>query len=122
MRPLPTVNDAIDLILQGTASGGLEQLLQAIPSGELQQLVGPPGQYSGALGESPFRSGGFVNQSGSLGMGKLESMELPDATAAVAMLHDMPPEVSICRPQVEPRPLSLPAPPPSKCPAGREQP
>ena len=72
--------------------------------------MGPPGQYSGALGESPFRSGGFVNQSGSLGMGKLESMELPDAAAAVAMLHDMPPEVSICRPRVElrPRPCLLP--------------
>ncbi len=25
-------------------------------------------------------------------MGKLESLELPDAVAAVAMLHDMPPE------------------------------
>ena len=78
---------------QGAASGGLEQLLQAIPSGELQQLVGGPvGAYSGGLNESPFR-GGYGSGAGSMGVAKLESMELPDAAAAVAMLHDMPPEV-----------------------------
>ena len=27
-----------------------------------------------------------------MGVAKLESLELPDAVAAVAMLHDMPPE------------------------------
>lgn len=70
-------------------------MLQAIPSGELQQLVGPSGSYSGHLGESPFQQGNFGGRSSSLGMGKLESMELPDAAAAVAMLHDMPPEVPI---------------------------
>lgn len=80
--------------MQGAASGGLEQLLQAIPSGELQQLVGPGGGYSGGIGESPFgQPGSYGGSGGSLGMGKLESMELPDAAAAVAMLHDMPPEV-----------------------------
>lgn len=35
---------------------------------------------------------GSMGRSGSFGMGKLESLELPDAVAAVAMLHDMPPE------------------------------
>lgn len=81
------------LYLQGAASGGLEQLLQAIPSGELQQLVGVPrgGYNSGGLSESPFR--GFSGRDSELGVAKMESMELPDAAAAVAMLHDMPPEV-----------------------------
>lgn len=89
--------DVCDLALQGAASGGLEQLLQAIPSGELQQLVGPSGIFSGNLGESPFQQQGaptYDGRTGSLCMGKLESLELPDAAAAVAMLHDMPPEVS----------------------------
>jgi hypothetical protein len=54
---------------------------QAVASGELEQFL----QHLG--GESPFRAGGRL---GSLGMAKLESMELPDAAAAVAMLHDMP--------------------------------
>ena len=84
----------VDSSLQGAASGGLEQLLQAIPSGELQQLVGVPrGGYSGGLSESPFR--GFSGRDSELGVAKMESMELPDAAAAVAMLHDMPPEVML---------------------------
>ncbi len=75
-------------------SGGLDQLLQAIPSADLHQLAGPSGAYSGSLGDSPFMRGMFgAGRDGSLGVGKLESMELPDAAAAVAMLHDMPPEV-----------------------------
>ena len=85
-------------LVQGAASGGLEQLLQAIPSGELQQLLGSQANFSGALGESPFGSRGFAGRQSSLGMGKLESLELPDAAAAVAMLHDMPPEVHISSP------------------------
>ena len=42
--------------------------------------------------ESPFGRGAMGRVS-SYGMGKLESLELPDAAAAVAMLHDMSPEV-----------------------------
>jgi hypothetical protein len=79
-------------IPQGAASGGLEQLLQAIPSGELQQLVAPSSGFSGSLGDSPFQPGAYGARTASLGMGKLESLELPDAAAAVAMLHDMPTE------------------------------
>lgn len=81
--------------LQGAASGGLEQLLQAIPSGELQQLVAPSSGFSGSLGDSPFQPGAYGARTASLGMGKLESLELPDAAAAVAMLHDMPTEVHL---------------------------
>lgn len=55
----------------------------------------PRAPYSGSLSESPFR-GGFGSRDGDLGVTKLESMELPDAAAAVAMLHDMPPEVFTC--------------------------
>ena len=54
----------------------------------------PRGPYSGSLGESPYR-GGYGSRDGDLGAPKLESMELPDAAAAVAMLHDMPPEVRL---------------------------
>jgi hypothetical protein len=54
---------------------------QAVASGELEQLLHQLG------GESPFRGPGHT---GSLTIGKLESMELPDAIAAVAMLHDIP--------------------------------
>ena len=54
-------------------------------------MGGPRGTYSGGLSESPFR-GAFSSRDGDLGVAKLESMELPDAAAAVAMLHDMPPE------------------------------
>jgi len=76
-------------------SGGLDHLLQAIPSADLHQLAGPSG-YSGSLGDPPFMRGMFgAGRDGSLGVGKLESMELPDAAAAVAMLHDMPPEVGV---------------------------
>eukprot|EP00884_Botryococcus_braunii_P005248 jgi/Botrbrau1/14724/Bobra.0108s0071.2 len=56
-------------------------LPNAVASGELEQFLHQLG------GESPFRGPGHP---GSLGIGKLESMELPDAIAAVAMLHDMP--------------------------------
>lgn len=54
--------------------------MQAIQSGELEQFLHQ-------LGDTPFRPG----PSGSIGgMAKLESLELPDAVAAVAMLHDIP--------------------------------
>ena len=33
-----------------------------------------------------------MGRAGSFGMGKLESLELPDALSAIAMLHDMQPE------------------------------
>ena len=46
---------------------------------------------SGVLGDAHYRLPSMGRLS-SMGMGKLESMELPDATAAIAMLHDMPPE------------------------------
>ena len=48
------------------------------------------GVWQGGYGSS-WRDGS-MGRSGSFGMGKLESLELPDAVAAVAMLHDMPPE------------------------------
>ncbi|KAK9831959.1 hypothetical protein WJX81_003135 [Elliptochloris bilobata] len=56
----------------------------ALPSGELDALLQHShehGLLSAGMGRAP-----------SMGMGKLESMELPDAVAAVAMLHDMGPE------------------------------
>ena len=46
---------------------------------------------SGALGDQQYRQLSMARMP-SMGMGKLESMELPDAVAAVAMLHDMPAE------------------------------
>ena len=46
---------------------------------------------SGALGDQQYRQLS-MGRMPSMGMGKLESMELPDAVAAVAMLHDMPAE------------------------------
>ncbi|KAK9846825.1 hypothetical protein WJX84_002893 [Apatococcus fuscideae] len=63
--------------------GPLPSLPGPIPSGDLEKLLGGYG--------TSWRDGS-MGRSGSFGMGKLESLELPDAVAAVAMLHDMPPE------------------------------
>ncbi|CAL5229988.1 g13422 [Coccomyxa viridis] len=69
--------------LQKYQSAGLNManfpsLPSALPSGDLEALLQ---QHPEMMGRAP-----------SFGMGKLESMELPDAVAAVAMLHDMGPE------------------------------
>ncbi|BDA44884.1 probable calmodulin-binding protein 60 B at N-terminal half [Coccomyxa sp. Obi] len=71
--------------LQKYQSAGLNlanfpSLPSALPSGDLEMLLQQHPMVSG-MGRAP-----------SFGMGKLESMELPDAVAAVAMLHDMGPE------------------------------
>lgn len=80
----------------------------------------------GCTGLNPFSSTPFrdsMMRNMSLGMGKLESMELPDPVAAVAMLHDMqeavsrppgasnpPPPASITgRPPPSPQRISSPA-------------
>jgi hypothetical protein len=55
----------------------------------LQGVMSP--SPSGALGDQHYRQLS-MGRMPSMGMGKLESMELPDAVAAVAMLHDMPAE------------------------------
>ena len=55
----------------------------------LQGVMSP--SPSGALGDQQYRQLS-MGRMPSMGMGKLESMELPDAVAAVAMLHDMPAE------------------------------
>lgn len=77
-------------------------MLQAIPSGDLEQFLlqhhaAGEGNLSpgGPMQESPFGSGRGIGRSTSYGMGKLESLELPDTAAAVAMLHDMSPEVRL---------------------------
>lgn len=74
-------------------------LAQAIPSGDLETFlqhhhVGEGHLSPHMMHDSPFGRGGMGRVS-SYGMGKLESLELPDAAAAVAMLHDMSPEVGV---------------------------
>ncbi|KAK9908084.1 hypothetical protein WJX75_002589 [Coccomyxa subellipsoidea] len=72
--------------LQKYQSAGLNlanfpSLPSALPSGDLEMLLQQHPMMSSGMGRAP-----------SFGMAKLESMELPDAVAAVAMLHDMGPE------------------------------
>ncbi|KAK9793199.1 hypothetical protein WJX73_002582 [Symbiochloris irregularis] len=70
---------------QAMLSGDLEAFLQQHHVGE--------GQLSpGVMHESPFGRGGMSGHIRSYSIGKLESLELPDASAAIAMLHDMSPE------------------------------
>ena len=75
--------------LQGHGSGGLEQLLQGIPSGDLQQLMLPP-NFTNNMEGSPLR-GNMPWPAADMRMPG--SMEIPDAAAAVALLHGLSPEV-----------------------------
>ncbi|KAK9803602.1 hypothetical protein WJX72_004040 [[Myrmecia] bisecta] len=87
--------NSTELNKYGSALGltGFPSIPAPLPSGELEHLLQQHGEQllsPNQLGSTPF--GHNMGRAGSMGMGKLESMELPDAVAAVAMLHDMPPE------------------------------
>ena len=85
---------SVQLIVEDCLQGSdaYEHLLHDVPSGDLHQLMGGQG-YPGQLGGEPSLRGPFPGSLGDLRMSALSSMELPDAAAAVALLHDMNPEV-----------------------------